>query len=159
MATPEYTGIGGVRHTYGAIPQGGKEPSYESTRGAVRELVFHFDYANLPTNNNNGDALVQVIPANSLILNARLGVLTAAAGGTSYDIGLVQKDGTAVDADGLVAAAATASLGAGKWVVGAGALIGAPSATVDTQVKVTATGTFTAGKYKLVVTYIPLDAN
>ena len=138
---------------YGPRGVENKLPSVTNTLGTVRELVIDFDYNSLPSTDAT-DALVLAIPANSLIESAVLTVKTAFAGGTSLDVGLSTTAGVAVDADGLIAAAALASLNAaGKIVKGAGALVGASSGAAATQVTVAATGTFTAGKATLVVKY------
>jgi hypothetical protein len=133
-------------------------------------LELEFSYDDLPDENT---AFKHLIPANAAILRAELVVLTAFAGGTSYDIGLVQDGGSAIDADGIDAAIALASINAvGARVRCDGALVAAE--TVDAtsasttepliysqptigsnagSVKVAATGTFTAGKARLVIEY------
>lgn len=96
------------------------------------------------------------IPAGSFITSATLVAKTAAAGGTSVTIGLVNAAGTAIDADGIDAAVAAAALGANKAVACDGALVGG-TATVgaaDGYVSIDATGTFTAGEAALVIEYI-----
>ncbi len=135
--------------------------------GAKNQMLIDMDYSKLPaetsvtdndgTNDawNDGDPY---IPAGSLIVGAWLIVETAFAGGTSYNIGLSQKDGTVIDADGIDASVATAALAANKAVICDGALVGgADLITADAYLKVAATGTFTAGKAKLVIEYISVD--
>ena len=126
-----------------------------NTAGDIEEVVLDFAYDDLPTYGQN-DGRILSIPANSLIVSSRLNVKTAAAGGTSYTIGLHQADGTAIDADGLHTAAqlVTASLTAGAWLVGGGALVGAGTGAAAGQIVVAATGTFTAGEYRLIVEYM-----
>lgn len=126
-----------------------------SSDGMVEQVVLDFDYDDLPTNSAT-DGRVLTIPANAIILNSRLYVKTAAADGVSYTIGLNQADGTAIDADGLHTAAqlVTASLTAGAWLVGSGALVGATIGSAAGQIVVAASGTFTAGSYRLVVEYM-----
>jgi len=154
--------INGVPHVFGATAVNSGLPA--KTEVAVEQcMVVDFSYDNLPmaTAANFADAGNQVIPRGSFIVAARIEAVTAFAGGTSYDIGLVQADdgSTAIDADGLFAAAALllATINtSGKWLLGAGALVGAVSSTTKAGlIKVTATGTFTAGRAKLYVTYIP----
>lgn len=79
---------------------------------------------------------------------------TVAAGGTSLDVGLIQTDhATVVDADGFVAAIATAAMNAvGETTAGAGALVGTELAQAG-FLTATATGTFTAGKVSVRFNY------
>ena len=96
------------------------------------------------------------IPAGSYITAAALVVITAAAGGTNVTIGLVEADGTAIDADGIDATVATADLAANKAVACNGALVGG-TATIGADngyIAVDVTGTFTAGELLLVIDYI-----
>lgn len=140
---------------YGPRTVENKLPSVLNTDGTVRELVIDFDFNSLPSTDAT-DALVLAIPANSLIESAVLTVKTAFAGGTSLAVGLSTTAGVAVDADGLItdANAPLANVNAaGKIVKGSGALVGVSSGSAATQVTVTATGTFTAGKATLVVKY------
>ena len=96
------------------------------------------------------------IPAGSYITSASLVVKTAAAGGTSVTVGLVKADGTAIDADGIDTAVATADLAANKAVACDGALVGG-TATVgvdNAYVGIATTGSFTAGQVLLMIDYI-----
>lgn len=135
----------------------------------TQHLVFNFD--DLPT--NGLDEAILRIPANARIKSATLRVITAFAGGTSYNIGLNQPDGTVVDADGIDAGILLAAIDAvGETVICDGALV--ENFTIDAtsvsttepplytaptiganaaQVVVVATGTFTAGKAVLDVVY------
>lgn len=129
---------------------------YAGNRGEeIVEVTFSFD--DLP--DNGADAANLTIPANSRIKEATLHVITAFAGGTSYDIGLEQTDGTVIDADGIDAAVALAAIDAvGETVDCDGALV-ANTAGVganDAQIVVSENGTFTAGKARLRVVYEPL---
>lgn len=101
-------------------------------------------------------AMGAAVPANSLITKATLIVQEAFVGATAtLDVGTYSKAGTAIDADGLVAAAAVASLTADTDIAGAGAQIGAV-VTADCYIAATYnTAAFTAGTARLVVTYIP----
>lgn len=145
----------GVRNWYGPRGSEDKFPALIKTEGYTKEMVVDFNYDDLPTTSEDG-AMVLSIPADSLILSSRLHVKTAAAGGTSYTIGLAQADGTAIDADGLhtAAQAVTASLTEDAWLVGGGALVGASVGAAAGQIVVAATGTFTAGSYRLIVEYV-----
>ena len=125
----------------------------------VKEVVFSYD--NLPAASDDGANLL--IPANAIITKARLRVLTAFAGGTSYDIGLQETDGTEIDDDGLFPAADVLLAdidAAGDVIEGSGALVvgedGTPGTTVGTagNIVVTENGTFTAGKAVIEVYYV-----
>ena len=96
------------------------------------------------------------IPAGSYITSAALVVKTAAAGGSIVTVGLLEADGTAIDADGIDAAVAVADLAANKAVACNGALVGG-TATVgadDAYVGISTSGTFTAGQLLLLIEYI-----
>ena len=118
------------------------------------EVEWVFEYDDLPAGGADGDLEVH-IPAGAYLVGGKLQVVTAFAGGTSYDIGLTQKDGTVIDADGLDAAVATAAINAAnEWVDFDGALIGSTAGlTFDGYLIIAATGTFTAGKAVVVVEY------
>ena len=151
----EWTNDDGLIVGFGVRDVEDERAGVTNTAGNVEEVVLDFAYDDLPTNGEN-DGRILSIPANSLILSSKLYVKTAAAGGTSYTIGLAQADGTAIDADGLHTAAqlVTASLTAGAWLVGAGALVGAEVGAADGQIVVADTGTYTAGEYRLVVEFM-----
>lgn len=129
----------------------------ESHRVAsIHTAVWTMDYNNLPTPGVNN--LQQIIPAGSTIVRALLRVVTAFAGGTSYTVGLAQANGTPISATGLLTAAnlPLASLTpAGKLITGTGALVGTVShATLDGELVVAASGTFTAGRAEIIVEYL-----
>ena len=126
---------------------------YAKEHGSV-VLAHTFSFDDLPTNGE--DEAILRIPANAFIVSATLRVLTAFAGGTSYNFGLSEPDGTVIDADGLDAAVATAAIDAvGETVLMNGALVAglAGIGTADGQVTVVATGTYTAGKAVLEIEY------
>lgn len=148
---------------FGARSIEGKRGGNVRTSGEKEQYVVEFSYDDLP----EGTALVGAdgsyvrLPDNALILDAYLEVLEAFAGGTSYDIGLDQADGTAIDVDGLwdalvladinaVGARSVASAHAGT---NSGALTNA-AITDPAVLIVTATGSFTAGRARVVVEYI-----
>lgn len=143
----------GVRKHYGPRDAETSAPSTVVTAGEVKELVVPFTYNDLPTTSEL-DNLILSIPALAFILSSHLHVDVAFVGGTSYNIGLSQADGTVVDADGIDAAVATAALTAGAWVVNDGALVGASVGANPVQVTAAATGTYTAGSGKLVIRYL-----
>lgn len=140
----------GVRVSYGPQKVNEKGGGQASSSGKTKELVWKFDYNDLPAENAGSGLEIQV-PAGAQITGAYIRALEDFAGGTSYDIGLNEPDGTEVDANGLFAAVTLADVNAGA--VGAGALIG-KEVSVAGELVVAATGTFTAGKAELVVTYI-----
>lgn len=129
---------------------------YVGERGEeILEVAFSYD--DLPT--YGADEANLRIPANARIKEATLRVITAFAGGTSYNIGLYQSDGTVIDADGIDAAVATAAIDAvGETVACDGALVAntAGIGSADGQIVLAATGTYTAGKAVLRVVYEPL---
>lgn len=101
------------------------------------------------------------IPAGSYITRAYLKVDTAftTSNAAALDIGFMQANGTIVDADGIDAALAVATLGANAVVNCNGAAVGGvvlTSTTLDTYVsfsRVVGQGPFTAGAATLVVEY------
>lgn len=151
----EWVNDDGLHIGFGARTVEDKFAGKTRTAGVVDQVVLEFNYDDLPsygaTDNN-----ILTIPANSVIVSSKLYVKTAAVGGTSYTIGLHESDGTAIDADGLHTAAqlVTASLTAGAWLAGGGALVGATIGSAGGQIVVADTGTYTAGSYKLVVEFI-----
>ena len=150
--------VNGRQTYFGVLPTKNKFGGKIATAGDIKEMRYTFSYDDLPSNDENNEMVI-AIPAGSKIVGADLKVGTAWAGGTNLTTGLVQKDGTAIDADGLHAAILTAALTASSIHVGGGALIGASSGAADAVVKVTTTGTFTAGDATLVVQYQPFGAD
>lgn len=146
---------GGRQKFYGPAERNQKWGAKAAKHGSITEVEYEFTYDDLPAA-DDGNEMNIVIPADSLLLDAYLKVGTAWAGGTSIDIGLVQTDGTAIDADGIDASVATASLTADAIIAGDGALIGASIGSDDAVVEIAATGTYTAGSAKLLVRYIEL---
>ena len=134
------------------------------TEGAVEQIILDINDATglAASVVTSDDAVVEGahIPANSLILSAKLIVKSGGAftsgGAPTLDVGTYDLDGAAVDEDGLIAAEVLANLDAdGDVVDGAGAQVG----TVVTQdVRVAAranVATYTAGAAQVVVEYIP----
>lgn len=140
----------GVRNIEDVLPS-----RYEANHGE-EVLEWTFSYDDLPTNGE--DQAILRVPANSRIKEATFTVITAFAGGTSYNFGLNQPDGTVIDADGIDAAVATAAIDAvGETVACDGALVAntAGIGANDGQLVVAATGTYTAGKGRLRVVVQP----
>lgn len=107
------------------------------------------------------------IPANSMITRVLLVPTEAAAGGTSIILGLYQEDGTAIDDSGLITATegVLANLDAvGSGIQGQGALalpssgVFTGTGSVDAYVALKATGTFTAGKGKVIIEFLRTQA-
>lgn len=136
-------------------PEAGATGAGVSTLGAVKNLVLDFDFATAITAAADGHEAF--IPAGSYIKSATL-IVTTAMGGSSgtLTIGLAQKDGTVIDADGIDAAVAQADLEANEVVKCDGALaggvlsIGAANGYVYTATG----GTVSSGRGRLVIEYI-----
>lgn len=137
--------------------------------GAKRHMVVDINHDDLPTfttdsdNDGTNDAFSgqdPFIPAGSYITGAWIIVETAFANGTSYDIGFYDEDGSAIDADGIVAAVTLAELsGSNTAHVCDGDLVGGTAhvGTDNCYLVVADTGGFDAGKAKLVIEYIPVS--
>lgn len=82
------------------------------------------------------------IPNNVKILSQDVIVTEALAGGTNYTVGTYDRDGTVVDADGIRVTAGTD-----------GAQIGTQT-TKELIPSVVTTGTYTAGKVKVIIRYL-----
>lgn len=143
--------------------------------GPLSYLVIDWRYNSLPgfdadasggsTPDSFSDA-VPYIPANSLVVDVYTIVTTAFASGTSYVMGTYNKAGTAIDADGFYTGTelAVANMNAkGKILLPDGVDVrrtsgtfddATVSSTADAYVVVTATGTFTAGRARTVISYI-----
>jgi len=152
------TGSGGTQHA--ASHYGRREiedvfgSKYAGENGKnIMSYTFSFD--DLPT--ATLDEAAQTIPANSYIVSATLRVLEALAGSTpTLTIGLVEKDGTTIDADGIDVAIAEADIDTvGETVLCDGALVAGLAGTgaERAQLLVTTGGTVTAGKFSLEIEY------
>jgi hypothetical protein len=82
------------------------------------------------------------IPANARILSQNAIQIEAPAGGTSFTVGTYQLDGTVDVADGIRVAAGTDGAQVGTQL------------TAARYVGVVTTGTYTAGKYKIIIEYM-----
>lgn len=151
----ETAAVRGVAVHYGPRTTTGKYGRAGNDTGLIKTAEWTFSFDDLPVASN--DTLGVSIPAYAKITSAHLEVLTAFAGGTSYNIGLYTAAGVAIDADGIDAAVATAAIDArGDVVVCDGALVNGVLSIGGTAGKLTvaATGTYTAGKARLVVEYV-----
>lgn len=128
------------------------------TQGARKEVVLKIDGVKVtPATGAHQDNEV-FIPAGAVIESSKTIVTEAFAGGTNITLGYENKAGTAIDADGIDAAVATGALTLGAVIVNDGALatnvgIGA----VNAYPALTKSGTFTAGKADVVITYIDVN--
>ena len=136
---------------YGVLGQYEKSAQGTMVAGATEkntyEIEYTFDFADLPSSFTSTDlSVLTTIPSNAYIESCDVKVLSTISGGTNYDIGLSQPDGTVIDANGLVAAA-TGTTGHFR---GAGAVIGTATTT---NAQVTVGGTRTAGVIQVTVKY------
>lgn len=150
-------------------------PRALSTMGEIKQLLIEYDLALIPAGtvaytadlNNDGtadgfDLQDTYLPAHASVLRTTLYVTEAAAGGTSITLGTYQRNGSAIAATGLITATegVLANLDlVGSRTYGAGALNAATAETAgvganDAFVGLAVTGTFTAGKGKILIEYI-----
>lgn len=126
--------------------------------GSVHQLEIDWDFDRDGVLKASSDDLTirsAKVPAGAAILSAKVVVLKAAAtAATTLDVGLVKLDGTAIDADGLLAAGA---LGAGV-LTGAGALIGKINGADDGYIKLTPSAATVAAlgglKARVIIDYV-----
>ena len=159
------TGASGGNGSHAASHYGSREietqlgSKYPGVNG-LNVMAYTIDTANLPVATLDEAALT--LPANSFIVSATLRVIDALTGTTpTLTIGLVEKDGTAIDADGIdVAIAATAVDAVGETVLCDGALVGklVGIGTERGQLVATTGGTVTGGKFSLEIVYRELHA-
>jgi hypothetical protein len=145
------------------------------TFGARKQVELDIDLAQLGANGTNYAADLNndgtrdgftggdvYIPQNSSVIDVIYVASEAAAGGTSFKVGTAQANGTVIDDDSLLTPTdgALANINAaGKRTFGTGVHTATAAGTpgvgaVDAYVLVTAAGTFTAGKGRLIITYI-----
>lgn len=127
--------------------------------GAYQELEFEVDLTGAARTtytadlNNDGTmdgfekGLDTPLPANCKVISVDYIQHVAPAGGTSWQVGTYQLNGTVDNATGILTAAQAA-----------GAQVGT-SLTADRYLAVTTVGTYTAGKVTVVVRYIPKPAD
>lgn len=142
---------------------------------SIKEVVIDYDLARLGANGvsyttdlnndgvadgfNTGDCY---LPAHASVLQVILVVTEAAAGGTSITLGTFQLNGTAISANSLITAieGVLANLDTvGARVYGVGALLATTAETAsvgaaDAYLALTASGTFTAGKGRILIRYL-----
>lgn len=160
--------IRNVENHYGPRVTNKKFGGVLPSRGPVRTAVWDFNYDDLPVSDATNKMVLR-IPANTYIIEAYFQVITAFAGGTTYDIDLVETDGTAIgtgedklwDALALASIDATEVIAELKSSTSAGTNAGnALMAKTDAegQLQVVATGTFTAGRARIVIEYLTVPA-
>lgn len=153
MATNTWVNDDGLLIRYGT-EQGkrGARPGSTQSNSKEQEFILEVDLTGparttFSTDLNNDGTLDGFtgldghLPEGVQITGQRVIVLETPAGGTNYTVGTYQQNGTVVDADGIRVAAGTD-----------GAQIGT-RATQDLNVAVTTTGTYTAGRVKVIVNY------
>lgn len=130
------------------------------TFGPARWTEVVLDLTDLNTSSSIIINDVAIFPKNARIEEVELVTTTAATSGGSatLDVGLIQNSdrSTAIDEDGLIAAAALATFNAaGERLnltvgsTGAGAMIGTTNSTVGLLVAKAGTATFTAGVVRI----------
>lgn len=155
-----YTNNDGLEVRFGSdIGSRGMRAGVTTGAGKRRELVLEIDLAKLGANgvgftsdlNNDGvneafNSSNTPLPIGAVIDQVRIVELVAPAGGTGLVIGTYRENGTVVDADGIATNIAGTP----------GAQVGTPvlQATGPWFVAATATGTYTAGRIKVVVEFI-----
>lgn len=166
--------------TVNFTPQGwssrvGGEPRVTSEE-AIRYAVFNVDLTKIGNGltgypddlNNDGttdgfDDGKFSLPPGSSVVRVTWVTTEAAVGGTSWVLGTYLQDGTIVSANNLMTAteAVTANAASvGARIFGAGAYVSATAGTAGTgtvpeYIAAKVTGTFTAGKGRVVIEYIP----
>jgi len=137
-------------------PEAGQTGAGVSTMGAKKQLVLNIsDMATDIT--AAADGFEAFIPAGSFITGAFLVVESAMTGTTgTLTIGLAEKDGSVIDANGIDDVIAQADLAANKAVVCNGALVGgvATVGAADAYVYTAKGGTVTGGAARLVIEYV-----
>ena len=152
-----WTNFDGLSVGFGTLDSKNPNGAMVRTQGNVNIMQFPFSYdaSNYEIGTDTPSTKSVPIPANSTILRGQLQVTTAFAGGTNYDFGLMEADGTEIDDDGLDAAVALADIDAVNDIITFdGGLIGANVGTADAYFGVVTTGTFTAGEGIVTVEYV-----
>lgn len=137
------------------LDQGKREGRAGVTTGAgrERELVMEIELTGaartiFPSDTDNDGTvdgftgLATPLPSGAKVVRQEVVNVVTPAGGTNYAIGTYQADGTVDDADGI------------RTTAGAdGAQVGV-ALSADRHVTAVTTGTYTAGKVKVIVTYV-----
>ena len=154
--------VNGRQTFFGALPDKNVYGAEKAGSGSVKELIFEFDYTDLPARDADNEMLA-AIPATATIIAADMKVTTGWVGGTSLSAGTaIAAGGGTPDVDSLITAVqgAVANMNvAGDYVQGTAteaAIQAATPFTTRMAVTVTAVGTYTAGAAVLKVQYIAL---
>lgn len=163
----------GTANNYGPRTTNGKFGA-DIPDDVVKYASWTFTYNDLPA--DGFDKMTKFIPAGAIILEGYFQVITAFTGGTSYDIDFVDSAGSAIGTgsdklwDALLLAEIDSSAvgtaikssthtGTNSGNVLAGYAAGAECILASAgQLKVAATGTFTAGEARIIVQYIDAPA-
>jgi hypothetical protein len=160
MAYENNSGLGVLNH-YGPRETTKKYGGEYGTKNSVKTVEWEFTYDDLPGESTS--ALEYSIPANARIISAKFIVdaaWTSTSGTTDLEVGLNDKDGNAIDADGLLTAVNLADSGiedaadVGSVIDGSGALVGASiGATAGELVVAPNVDDLTAGAGRVIVEY------
>lgn len=184
MAITRWTNADGLQvafpNYFASNPKLPNQARFLESDGAIKTIEIDYDLTQIPTgtvsysSDLNNDGTVDgfsnadtYIPADATVIRAIVIATTAAAGGTSFTVGTYTKAGAAIVATGLVTATegVLANINTvGKRTLGAGALCAvavgtAGVGTADAYVGIGTTGTFTAGKGKIIIEYIDTNAD
>lgn len=155
-----------VYNHYGERTTNGKFGSEVPSDGFIKEVSWDFSYNDLPAGSTN--KLFLYVPSGAKPLEAYFQVITAFAGGTSYDIDLVTSAGAAIGAgtDKLWDAVTLAEIDASETVLKSSTHAGTNSGnalevplTSNGYLAVAATGTFTAGRGRITLKYLQVPAS
>lgn len=141
--------INGSRTSFGPRTTNSDLPASVLTLGVKKQALVPVKFDDLPTH-VEGDVTGHALPANSLITDVFVVPATEAfVGGTSYEVNLVEDDGSAITT--VVSAITLAEMNSGDVATVADATVGS---TGPAYIEVAETGTFTAGEGVLVIEYI-----
>jgi hypothetical protein len=181
MAFENLTGTGSTAH-YGVRDTNQKFGGVVSDGAGGKKAIWTFDYDDLPAKGTDTNQMQVYVPSYATMTECRFTVLTAFTGGTDYNVGTEQLDGTDIDLDGLfdallitdidargqvINATNHAGTNSGLLLAGAAAnyastITMAPSfvsasglvnSAFDQYLTVTANGTFTAGRATIEIFY------
>lgn len=140
----------GLEVGFGPVVGDNLDSGTNHTKGLVKELEMFVDASvDLPSVGEAHTSKDFAIPAGASIVSARfIGEVTFDA---AVEFGTSQKDGTAIDQDGLIA---TGSPAADTVTTGAGAQVGTTIGEAGYLVVTATTAAPTVGSGKLVVEYI-----
>lgn len=155
-----------VRNSYGPRTTNNKFGGKLPGDGGIKQLEYVFSYDDLPAASLL--EMEHLMGDNALIVDANFEVIVGFAGGTSYDIDVVDTAGGAIGTgeDKLWDLLAVADINvAGERSVSSthGGTNSGNALNVQlvspAQLQVVATGTFTAGKARILIDYIPSKYN